>query len=117
MPEIEELKRVPCRCGGKAFLQMDFSPESFTRGCYKVICGKCNMQTGWKQTGEKAVELWNMVMGDRIAKVNDMSVDNYGKSGFCSNCHELVIGDWKTCPDCGFKLDWNGLEETVQKEA
>lgn len=43
---------------------------------------------------------------EKETDVKDISVDNWGTSGFCGKCFELVLGDWEFCPRCGKKLRW-----------
>ena len=42
----------------------------------------------------------------RVTKVMEITEDNYGRSGYCGHCSEIVIDSYKYCPACGKKLRW-----------
>ncbi len=102
MPEIEELKRVPCNCGGKAILRKRID------GYYDVFCDDCTITTVLYKTPEAAVQAWNYTMGDRndrTAKVKAIS-NNLSGVGRCE-CGDFVSTVWTYCPNCGAKLIWD----------
>ena len=95
MPEIEELKRLPCHCGGKAILRKRID------GNYDVFCKECMITTITYRTPEAAVQNWNFTMAERTAEV----VEDYGLS--CKKCGMWLKRGFNYCPECGRKLIWD----------
>jgi hypothetical protein len=94
----DELKLVPCGCGGEAKVIM-LIPE-----VYAVECSKCYIRTGSPATTEsEAITAWNRAMGERTAKVKNVDEIN----AHCGNCDTPLSDWWTYCPNCGARLEWN----------
>lgn len=110
MPEIEALKRVPCRCGGKAHLFIDHSNKE--QSLYMVQCGDCFMSTVWNRSAETAVKIWNNAMAERSGEW--ITLEGYDSDEIyqCSECkaeYVLIDGtpkdnDYFYCPHCGARM-------------
>ena len=83
----DELKPVPCGCGGEA--EVTFESSSLY---YTVHCKKCEIETYLYDSESKAIEAWNRAM--RRAKV-DVLLDT---------CDEKGLTPF--CPHCGDELEW-----------
>ena len=121
-------KLVNCGCGGNVdihFIGNTYIGDyhKFT-GKYFICCEKCGVKTPICKTREEAIEVWNRVMGERIAKV-ETNWATYSDKGFnivhipysykCGDCgcwlEKTYNGkDINYCPNCGAKLDWSGNE-------
>ena len=49
----------PCRCGGTPIHREDY------RNSYLIICSKCGMATPFEDSRTQAVDVWNVVMGEK----------------------------------------------------
>lgn len=110
MPEIEELKRLPCRCGGKGIL---FISKKEGIRYYRVQCTECAIRTFDYQDAEFAVKRWNDVMADRTGEPNNrvIKVDWRALECKCHNCgQEFYASYWNYCPGCGARLKWYGKD-------
>ena len=57
----DELKPVPCGCGGETrFITIGKPAYSF-----RVMCKKCHCVTGFYDTEAEAITAWNRAMGER----------------------------------------------------
>lgn len=103
----DELKPVPCGCGGEAKVIM------IIEGIYAVECSKCWIRTGDYAPNEtEAVKLWNMAMRERTAKVENIHEEydfegmRYYKVGYCGNCEAWLEEGDIYCSECGARLEW-----------
>ena len=110
----DELKPVPCGCGGEANWDC-------IDGKHQVGCLDCGICTKSYRTESEAIEAWNRAMGakdinvpdkERTAKVETVEKPNVFK---CSECgqyfHSTAWGSpVEYCSRCGAKLDWSGNE-------
>lgn len=53
----------PCRCGGTPIHREDY------RNSYLIICSKCGMATPFEDSRAQAVDVWNMVMGEKTEPI------------------------------------------------
>ena len=107
MPEYQETKRVPCRCGGKALLLIAESKQILGNRVYSVICDNCRIRTDYFSTAEEACKCWNNVMAVQSTNVKNIEhVRGYPMEGECENCGIDVTDDGEYCPGCGRKLVW-----------
>ena len=120
----DELKPVRCGCGGEAKvrpyrpLTMGLHDKHFD---YYVQCEQCGINTLMKCTEAEAIEAWNRAMGadqfrdltkkiERTAKVKKQFVLVTGGLGGVMpscECGWTVNEEWKYCPQCGARLEWN----------
>ena len=117
----EELKPVPCGCGGEATCYM----THYWGKCFTVQCSECGIETKPCDTEAEAVMAWNKAMGadqfrevtkkiERTAKVieHDASVTDtdgykYHRSEYlCGACKKKVLGGDDYCSHCGARLEW-----------
>lgn len=139
-PERNEMKPVPCGCGGEAHHDSAscWNPEEeewMPNFWHRVICKNCGTQTKAFYTEAEAVTAWNRAMGtdvrtlmkvfaydatcavcekkkERMSKVKTVEKPNVFK---CSECgqyfHRTAWGSpVEYCSRCGAKLDWSGNE-------
>lgn len=85
----EELKPVPCGCGGEARVQRVRTLKSHV---LVVMCTKCEIATNYYQTEAEAITAWNRAM--RRAKVDILP----------NTCEDK--GEMPFCPHCGDELEW-----------
>ena len=103
MEKIDELKPVPCGCGGEAHTTE--YPYSDGKG-YGVTCVKClcNVPTIHKTEAE-AVTAWNKAMGRKTGEW--IKVESETVNGRCSVCgyeshlYENDVYGEHFCPNCG----------------
>ena len=78
---MNNVKLMPCICGGKAYLNIDYSSE-LDKTYYEVYCtnNKCFMKnpatlsawdgkifgTDWCDSKQEAIDKWNELIGDTI---------------------------------------------------
>ena len=97
---------LPCGCGGESKVIFPFTHTDV----YLVECNECGICTSSYNTEVEAIEAWNRAMGERIAKVlNITHVRGYPPDGECGNCGFDVTDDGEYCPGCGAKLDWSDV--------
>ena len=115
-----DLKPIPCGCGGEAKVQRVRTLKSYV---LVVMCTKCEIATNYYTNEAEAIQAWNRAMGstekssvvERTAKVieHDASVTDtdgykYHRSEYlCGACKKKVIGGDEYCSHCGCRLDWN----------
>lgn len=106
----DELKPVPCGCGGEAWAFMTLYPDNVERP-YICQCRKCFTRTGGYPTEAEAVTAWNRAMG---GKDKGKWIDHTT----CSECYWQMIDDvvqspnlvaFNFCPNCG--ADMRGEHE------
>ena len=116
----DELKPVPCGCGGEARV-LPYRPLTAglrdLRVYHYIECDKCGTRTIVKTTEAEAIEAWNRAMGakdinvpnkERTAKVESVEKPNVFK---CSECgqyfHSTAWGSpVEYCSRCGARLEW-----------
>lgn len=108
---MDNIKPVCCGCGGEAEI-FHIAPEGYA-GSYCVRCVECLTQspffTGDK---EKAIETWNRAMSAKDINIINKDVviiepftTDMNHVGYCK-CGYLVNAEWKYCPNCGVRLEW-----------
>ena len=108
----DELKPVPCRCGGEAKVYK-WGSLPF----YKVQCTECVIMTKPCDDVAKAVTAWNRAMGsagksstvERTAKVEHLerrSETFMSWEGICTNCGSYTMHEMNYCFHCGARLEW-----------
>ena len=110
----EELKPVPCGCGGEA----EVHEQEY--GEYEVYCPRCFITTDDYATEAEAIQAWNRAMGnrdnlsriERTEKVETVEKPNVFKCGkYGQYMHSTSWGSpVEFCSRCGAKLDWSGNE-------
>ena len=104
----DELKPVPCGCGGEAKVHhVDMIPYHLQDRWY-VSCPSCNICTDMYYTEAEAVQAWNRAMGDRddIAITKGtwmMTLDGFHCSVCFYKCEATALPD--VCPHCGTKME------------
>jgi len=112
----DELKPVPCGCGGRA-KRCSYFNHDINAPVYFVTCSACGTQTAEHTTLETAVEAWNKAMGERTAKVimhkywlgvslNVVGEQTIGYEWICENCKKKVLDGDEYCSHCGARLEW-----------
>jgi hypothetical protein len=113
---INELKLVRCGCGGEAHHDTvrGWNPvreDAFVLW-HRVICKNCGTQTKVFYIEAEAIEAWNKAMGAKDINVpskNIVTIDtlttDMNHVGYCK-CGYLVNAEWKYCPSCGCRLEW-----------
>lgn len=87
MTMTDDLKPVPCGCGGEAVLETDHdtiqpvAPIDWKR----VRCNKCNIRTTWRRSEAEAITAWNRAMG---ADKRIFIPDGYVREKIGSKNHE-----------------------------
>lgn len=106
----DELKPVPCGCGGEAWTDYIIGEPSEGVGWF-VCCKNCEIQLPSEyDTEAEAITAWNRAMGsteksstvERTAKVwqDDWNV------WLCGHCQSEVGYKDTYCPTCGARLEW-----------
>ena len=111
----DEMKPVNCGCGGEAkIIHCDYYGDKRT----SVYCTDCGIQTGYYPTETEAVTAWNRAMSgvakdinvpNKTAKVKKQFVLITGGLGGVMpscECGWAVNAEWKYCPSCGARLEW-----------
>ena len=126
----DELKPVPCGCGGEEhvvrYSVKDWDLNKWVPAFY-VKCKKCGIRTIDYPTEAEAIEAWNRAMGaDKnsivsvfssvdIAKIDSVTPKYQGFGDgeklfaygyICPNCKGYVREGDKYCAQCGMKLEW-----------
>ena len=111
----DELKPVPCGCGGEAKVDWTVINGAYMAG---VVCQKCGTKTPpvWRRDDldgakAKAITTWNRAMGERTAKVKTALKRINGSDQMitvtsCSACENVVSIFDNYCPGCGAHLEW-----------
>lgn len=81
-----DLKPIPCGCGGKADSHLGKYAKWF------IACDKCGVRTPLCDSRTEAVQAWNRAM--RRAKVDILPNTSEEK------------GEMPFCPHCGDELEW-----------
>ena len=112
-----ELKPVPCGCGGEAIVILDM--QMLSKPAVEIKCNDCGIMI-IRQTYKpsEAIQAWNRAMGsaeksstvERTAKVENqcaiLETLNPYKEGMCGNCGKTVYDHAKYCDECGARLEW-----------
>lgn len=115
----EELKPVPCGCGGASNIVKRLSRD-YSVPVWYVECIKCNIETDDYFSEAEAVEAWNRAMGatdicvgdnERTAKVTTIEKPIEGSDSTisvsaCSQCLGVVSVFDTYCSGCGARLEW-----------
>ena len=99
----EQLKPVPCGCGGEAEV-LKFNNETWL-----VMCNKCRTSSENYTSKDKAITAWNRAMGERTAEVETYTDDQQETWSVCE-CGTDVWKSYNYCPECGAKLEWSEHE-------
>ena len=115
----DELKPVPCGCGGEAWTDYIIGEPSEGVGWF-VCCKNCEIQLPPEYATEaEAITAWNRAMGngdkpspdERTVKVISVDKPIEGSDRTihvtcCEKC-ERVVGIFDDyCPGCGARLEW-----------
>ena len=125
----DELKPVPCGCGGEAELEPRRSRAMYM--CYALRCPCCGIEIR-RKTESEVITAWNKAMGAKdtnvpykfatdivgnkvlTAKVKNLRrIDGglwYVDCGNCGNCGNDVNNAQNFCPHCGASLWWDKNE-------
>ena len=102
-------KPVNCRCGGQSKVDtklVSCAPVERKR----VYCSKCYISTEWMKSEAEAVEVWNTAMDVKDINIPTVIIEPFTTDmnhvGYCK-CGYLVNAEWKYCPQCGARLEWN----------
>ena len=101
----EELKPVPCGCGGEAEVL------KFNSGSWIVMCSRCRTSSENYTSRDIAITAWNKALGERTAKVIDKSAQRHSITDFdwigkCEKCGNEIQFSFDYCPSCGARLEW-----------
>ena len=106
-------KPVNCRCGGKPQV-ISYLSQEYCKMLYYVRCVECGTETDDLFSEAEAITVWNKVMGERTAKVENQYRDYLPYTRFmteelrgnCEKCGETVWKGEKYCHECGARLEW-----------
>ena len=68
MEKDDELKPVPCGCGGEAIIYINGARQA------KIYCEKCGIESNVFATKYKAIEAWNRAMGAEKMPTANMTI-------------------------------------------
>ena len=108
--KTDELKPVPCGCGGEAKVGHIKKTSYLLKDRWYIGCPKCDICTGIYDTEAEAIEAWNRAMGERTAMVWKPAEGRPAyEKGICSCGYVLSVlqRDFVYCPMCGARLEWN----------